>query len=216
MTKQISRLRMEFKNAINISVDLETASTANNAAILSIGATLISVPLDSGVNVNAEFYAKATLVGQADTGFDVSKSTMEWWNLQDAAVREETFSGTEHVSKLLLTFSNWLSDVSNQGTYRINIFSNGANFDGVILRNAYDLIGMQVPFKFYGELCYRTMATIFDFPMPKPPVGEAHNALSDARQQGYNLGSLLLALEGIDLKSSEFMPEETNIGGLLQ
>ena len=73
----------------------------------------------------------------------------------------------------LTEFSNWIP----KGAI---VWGNGSDFDNVILKNAYRLVDMPVPWPKFNDRCFRTMKAIFkDVQRPKRE-GIAHSALDDA------------------------------------
>jgi hypothetical protein len=70
----------------------------------------------------------------------------------------------------------------------LKVWGNGANFDNVILRSAYDRAGQTCPWQFWNDSDVRTMVLLgkqlgFDPKRNMPFDGVAHNALADARHQ---------------------------------
>jgi hypothetical protein len=66
------------------------------------------------------------------------------------------------------------------------MWGNGAAFDNVVLRNAFERAHLTPPWNFRQDMCYRTIKTLFpDVEMPER-VGK-HNALEDAKWQAQHL-----------------------------
>ena len=128
---------------LNIMVDLETVGTSPGSGILSIGA----VPFydnETSIGTTAiikdfEFYARVSEQSLRDHGFNFDIATLQWWNKQDQRVREEAFGGTIHIAEVLDRFTKWLATITSQlaTKHEICIWGNGANFDNVLLANAY-------------------------------------------------------------------------------
>lgn len=171
---------------IHIMIDLETVSTAHNAAILSLGAVCFA-----GRNPysDSRFYAKISLASSEAIGLHVDKETMEWWDKQSPHERAEAFSGTEDILSVLDHFHSWvckLGPIEN-----VHLWGNGADFDPVILRSAYET-RTSYPFDFRKHRCYRTVNAIFDSFIPYPKYAEAqHNALADAQHQAKRIEHLV-------------------------
>lgn len=158
---------------IEIMVDLETMSTKSNAAIISIGA----VKFDT--RIKSEFYEVVALQSSINVGLSVEARTILWWMEQDDESRNEFHKGV-HLSHALYKFSAWVGNGDK------NIWGNGASFDNVILRNAYDACGLTTPWKFYEDRCYRTIKNLFP-EITCDRIGTHHNALDDARTQALHL-----------------------------
>lgn len=70
----------------------------------------------------------------------------------------------------------------------MKVWGNGANFDNVILRGAYERSGQLCPWAFWNDHDVRTIVTLgrtigFDPKRDMPFDGDMHNALADARHQ---------------------------------
>ena len=67
-----------------------------------------------------------------------------------------------------------------------HIWGNGAAFDNVVLASAFRATGMQVPWAFWNDRCYRTVKSLFSNVKLKRS-GTHHNALDDAVTQAKHL-----------------------------
>lgn len=70
----------------------------------------------------------------------------------------------------------------------LKVWGNGATFDNVILRGAYERAGHTCPWKFWNDSDVRTIVLLgravgFAPKREMPFEGDAHNALADARHQ---------------------------------
>lgn len=166
-------------------IDLETMDTAPTAAIVSIGA----VQFDKS-GVLDEFYAIIDLQSSVDWGLTMSPSTVQWWISQKN--KTDTFDGdkSDLLPAVLRGFANWLPK-------DCKVWGNGADFDNVILRNAYDACSIPLPWKYYNNACYRTMKNLAPTANISR-IGIHHNALDDAKSQALHLISIVDML-GIEL-----------------
>lgn len=190
------------KHEIHIMIDLETLSTQHNAHILSVGACVF----DSSGVYPEEFYHKIDpTVAQA--GRHVSKDTMAWWDKQDEVAREEAFSGRELLIDILTGLSRWIKQIelshpmrdmeTGKITYpEVFLWSKGAQFDLCILNDAYGYRGIETPWNFWNEMCFRTLEKQFPG-ITIPPLGkeQKHNALLDAKYQAVKASMILKAIE---------------------
>lgn len=78
-------------------------------------------------------------------------------------------------------------------TDKFTIWSNGASFDIPILANAFRKAGMNVPWKFWNERCFRTVKSIYS-DIKSPVTETAHNALDDAMNQLQHLNLIIKAM----------------------
>ena len=154
-------------------IDLETMSTSSNAAIVSIGA----VKFDNN-GLGDTFYCNVDLASSVQQGGEIDANTVMWWLSQSSAARGMLINDVKaHINSALLEFNKWLEP-------NTKVWGNGVDFDNVILANAYKRSSVEMPWKYYNNRCYRTIKNIFD---PKSElfkrIGEAHNALDDAKSQ---------------------------------
>jgi hypothetical protein len=160
----------------NIMLDLETMGTANDAAIVSIGA----VAFDH-TNIRSEYYVQVNLRSSAAAGLAIDADTVLWWMEQEQAARQALTSSAKDdtLFRALSGFSSWYAAI-NGGL----VWGNGATFDNVILRNAYKAVDLEPPWKYWQDRCYRTIRDVFPVGF-QPPVfeGVKHNALDGAAVQ---------------------------------
>lgn len=164
-------------------IDFETLGTKPNSVVLSLGAVLFN---DQGVL--GEFYRVFNLL-QGDRTKD--GATVQWWAKQSPESREifeQCKTGTD-LSLLPEEFNKFV------GTHRVQIWSNGADFDIPILNNIYDQYKATVPWKFWNHRCYRTLKSLFHIEAPFKFVGTKHNALADAHHQSQCLSHFLFSKE---------------------
>lgn len=177
---------------LNCMVDLETMSTASDAAIVSIGAVLFS----QEQGILDTFYANICLQSCIDAGLRLDGDTVMFWLRQSEDARKALYNGDKlYLINALLEFNNWLKENSDIGT--VKVWGNGASFDNSILATAYRQLNVQQPWKFWNDRCYRTIKNLYpDVELQR--VGELHNALDDAKSQALHL--LTIAKQkGVDL-----------------
>lgn len=160
-------------------IDLETMSTASNAAIVSIGAVHFD---DTGIF--DEFYVNIDLESCMKKGMKVDGSTVMWWLKQSDDARKALRGDNVPIIDALRSFRDWLPKGNLQ------VWGNGASFDNVILGNAYKAHNGTVPWPYYGDRCFRTFKCSFKG-IEVPNVGEHHNALDDAKWQANYLIALV-------------------------
>jgi len=170
-----------------IVVDLETLGTKPNSGILAIGATTL--------DYKYTFYRTIKKSSLDFYHFGWSADTMKWWHDQPAHVREEAFNGTTPIRQALREFQDWLYTVCKDKAPLI--IGNGAAFDNVILKHAYDKVDLTVPWSYKNDFCYRTLRKVLGDRIKEPEfVGDKHNALSDAIHEAKILNLMLEKLYG--------------------
>jgi hypothetical protein len=169
----------------NIMIDLETLDTRPTAAILSLGAVFFD---KSGLG--KEFYHTITLDSCLTTNLSVSGDTFKWWMAQKGEARQALFVDNVELRDALHDFTCWLAEYCDTKT--VKVWGNGADFDNVILQHAYAKAGMEIPWHFWNNRCYRTTCDLLNAKQRKQE-GVYHNALDDAKSQAKHLVQTLTA-----------------------
>ena len=167
---------------MNIMLDLETLSTANNALILSIGAVKFD---PHGEGLDEKFHVAIDPHSAQAAGLHISASTVLWWMEPDRAdARHELLKHTQvDLATALDGFATWMGAP-------LPVWGNGAAFDNVILRSAYEAIGLTCPWDFWDDRCYRTLKNL-NLKVKLERSGTHHNALDDACTQAEHLQRML-------------------------
>lgn len=166
----------------DLMIDLETLSTRNDAAILSIGACLFDI--ETG-EIGPTFHRHIELDDSPLRGH-ISADTFKWWLKQDDAARQAIANPSDafRLGSAISDFYEFIETNTNS-----NIWSNGANFDIVIIRSALDRYGYSTPWKYYRERDTRTLVDIaeritgINSKKAFPFDGIKHDALYDAIHQ---------------------------------
>lgn len=170
----------------NVMVDIETMGKGNNAAILSIGA----VKFDPwGNRLGDVFYCPIDPESSQRLGLKIDASTVMWWLSEgrNAARTEMMKEERIDLASALFGFTQWFGHDS------MPVWGNGATFDNVILTSAFEAAGLERPWKYWDDKCYRTVKGMA--PSVKlERVGTFHNALDDARSQATHLQRIYRAL----------------------
>jgi hypothetical protein len=156
-------------------VDLETFGTKPGSPIASIGAVRFD-----GEKILDKFYVVVDVAHSPLQAFD--GDTVKWWLGQAKGAQEALLNKESHsLFGALHMFTEWLGDDAGE------VWGNGASFDNVLLQAAYEACGMDVPWKFWNDRCFRTVKNLYrDVKAPKRK-GTHHNALDDAIHQAEHL-----------------------------
>jgi len=157
-------------------LDLETLGTRPGSVILTIGA----VRFDENGTYES-FYSSISRKDSERYGLRVDPDTEAWWMDQGRQAIDEAFSGTEHPVIALDKLAKWLPDYGDA-----RVWGNGSDFDNALLAEAYAVVGMNLPWSFTGNRCYRTVKNLFPG-VTVSSVGVQHNALDDATYQANHL-----------------------------
>jgi exodeoxyribonuclease VIII len=164
-------------------IDLETLGLTPDGVIVSIGA--VQFDLVTG-KIGDTFYINVSAESCQQYGLKINASTVEWWLSQDQAAVNAWLQGTsESLPEALKLFNQWVSGVFSPK--KPTVWSNGATFDIVLMRNAYTVTGLKCPWHFRNERDVRTLVGLAKLGRAKPPTsgrtGTHHNALDDAQYQ---------------------------------
>lgn len=174
---------------MHIMIDIETMGTRPTAPIVSLGA----VAFDAD-GVHRQFYRVVDLDSAVAAGAVIEPSTVLWWLTQsDEARIALTNDINEPLRDVLEALADWVSGVPGGVS---GVWGNGATFDNVLVAEAYKRLGMQVPWPFWKDRCYRTVKNMF-------PAVELvrerthHHALADAETQALHLIEINKAAGGL-------------------
>lgn len=155
----------------NVMLDLEMMGTNNNAAIVAIGACLFNAS-----EIGKKFYRNVDLTtstGRIDGG------TVYWWLEQSPEARAALLVNKLSEQAALEEFSLFLP-------VGAKLWGNGATFDNIVLRSAYQRQALPISWSFRNDMCYRTIKAMAVVPLPKRE-GTHHNALDDAVFQAQHM-----------------------------
>ena len=166
---------------MDVMIDIETMGIEQDAAIVSIGA----VKFDRS-GIADEFYVEVDLLDAVNQGGTFSASTVLWWMKQEPSAREKVTDGDrESILNALLKLAIFMEGCGD-------VWACGSGFDNAIIRSAYNRLGIDCPFPFWKDRCYRTIRSMHpDIEFVR--VGTHHNALDDARTQANHLVSIIHA-----------------------
>ena len=170
---------------MHLMVDLETLSTDPRAVVLSLGAVVFTHE-----DIVHTLYAELDVREQIESYHrHVSADTLQWWMKQSHAAR--TVFAPQNPQKLHEVISQLKDMLTPVEWGSIMVWSNGGSFDIPILHTICTDVGINIPWQFFNERCYRTMKNTFPNVKPVPFEGVEHNALNDALHQALHLRKLL-------------------------
>lgn len=172
----------------HIMIDIETLGKAPLGAIVQIAA----LQFDPETGSRGEhFCMNVDLASSQLAGMRISADTVLWWMEQSQEARFEVFANSEirkdtpapALKDVLSLFAAFLYDISD--AYEdVVVWANGAQFDLVILKSAFELCQMNVPWKWQNERDARTIYKLFPGVKESHKFeGTAHHGLDDCRNQ---------------------------------
>lgn len=182
-----------------ISIDIETMSTAPNAAIASIGACRFDLP-GSGIGdwIVDTFHVHVSLANCQRHGLAIDASTVLWWIGQEDNARAALLGGQQDAAPLvtaLEALTHFIDTTEINSNELPTLWANGASFDLPILANAYRTAGMPLPWQYWIERDLRTLKAL----APEIRIehaGIAHHALDDAVKQARMIQAIYKRLTG--------------------
>jgi len=164
---------------LHVMLDIETMGTGPDAAIVAIGAVKFDPFSPLAFDPEDTFYTVVDLVSSVKCGGQIDGSTVKWW-LQQSDEARKAISGilSDNIHESLRDFRLWYGEDKD-----VPVWGNGATFDNVIVRRAYQRLGMEAPWSHRADRCFRTLKNLFPGVEPPERSGTHHNALDDAMWQ---------------------------------
>lgn len=170
----------------NVMLDIETLGTKPGCAILSVGAVAWETgQYKLGKILSYEGYVNPSKTPEYDFG-DIDPKTWWWWEGQEEAhsrLRDKIVS-RGHSLQVVLKGLTKLLEQRAPGDLRV--WSKDPDFDCAILADAYDRVGLGVPWSFWETRSVRTMLDVgrsLGLSLEGPREEAAHDALQDAFDQ---------------------------------
>lgn len=176
----------------NIMLDLECLNSQTTAAIISIGAVYFDIQKQE---LGSELYIELSqnaIQEQLNLGRTWSLSTNIWWMQQSDEARA-VWSGKglksdnkECVNKIKEFWGIYPEHGSN-----VKVWGNGSTYDNVCLQSYLRTFKARIPWSYKGDLCYRTVKSLFGNRAKLERIGAHHNGLDDAKTQALHLMKML-------------------------
>lgn len=172
----------------HVMLDLETMSTAPNAAIVQIGAAQFHL---DGDGIFVSFERTVALQSSLLAGGSIDPKTVNWWR-EPGRPRHAIEHNAVSLGDALAHFIDWLP-------VDAIIWSHGAAFDVPVLESAYRSMGQTPP---WSHRNVRDTRTLFALATSlagwhKPEAHVAHIAVADAMQQVFEVQSACRALAAL-------------------
>lgn len=167
---------------IHVMTDIETLAVKSTKPALM---QLAAVKFD-GERVFDAINIGISIADCMRYGLEVEGGTLEWWldpKREQARIELAALPKIE-LDSALNGFADWVFETPED--QRGSNWGKGATFDNVRLKSAFDAVGLEYPFTYRQDECYRTMANRFpdvEFVMN----GTAHNGIADAQSQAEHL-----------------------------
>jgi 3' exoribonuclease, RNase T-like len=184
-------------------LDLETWGTAPYSTIIMIGACSFDPYADPYALLTPVILERFEVaISPTNAGLRVDADTLMWWMDVERDVARTIWRDMPKVSvrEALDGFTDWLHALGGVGIVEeqdLRIWGNGAGFDNVLLRQAYETHLREVPWSFRHDRCFRTLRSLLTLEEGHY-LGTRHTALADAENQAIRANQIVRKL-GIKL-----------------
>lgn len=161
---------------MNCMLDLETMSTADNAAIVSIGAVVWNWGDDP--RVCRSFFRCVSLASNTQFARHIDPETVMWWMRQSDDARAALTENPLPLTSALYEFAKFYTD--NGCT---TLWGNGASFDCTIINSAFKAAHQRFPWSFRDIRDLRTLVNLSDAEPVRFDHGTAHHPVHDCIAQ---------------------------------
>jgi exodeoxyribonuclease VIII len=172
-------------------LDLETLGVQPTSVITEIGAVKFG-----GGKIIDKFSRRIDIQDCLAHGLSIDGPTIEWWMSQDDKARAHFSEPGGPLSSVLFDFTLWVGSESPE------MWGCGPDFDNNILGNAYRVCGLEQPWKFWNNRCYRTVKSLFPH-IPIERTGVHHRAVDDAEAQARHLMKIAAYINKIQTKAGD-------------
>jgi len=179
----------------HIMLDLETWGVGPFSTIIMIGACAFDPYTEQPSEIIVDRFEVA--ITPTNVGLHVDADTLMWWLNPERDRARAAWWGMSRVSLLVALdgFTDWLCSLGESNELRI--WGNGAGFDNVLLRQAYEVAQRGAPWSFRHDRCFRTLRSMLTDENLQY-VGTQHTALADAENQARRANQIVRQL-GIKL-----------------
>ena len=173
------------KPQLNLMFDLETASTRQDAIMLSIAIVPFNPNPAEPVPEVDHYYEVIDMISCWLEGDKPDEDTQQWWMRQDARAKMELINRQgKLVRSVMREVYNYLCYLAEQ--YELIVWSQGIDFDFPIFEHAINkyVEPKELPYKYYNKRDTRTILKWCGVDYRNfERKGIAHNALDDCKHQ---------------------------------
>jgi len=174
----------------HLMLDLETLGVNPGCAILSFAA----MPFDLKTGTTSEpFYTTIDLNSSINAGLKIEPDTFKWWMKQNDQARGLVSKTGLSLEEALRDFQYFIS-IQFAGD-PFSVWGNSSSFDCSILKSAYDICKLDLPWNVFNERDYRTVKGLFPANLPKKDSEKAHDPIYDCEYQIECLVQILNSLK---------------------
>ena len=171
-----------MKDKIHLMLDLETLGDKSFSIIVSLGAVVFNIYTAEIINI---FYTPIDIDSSLKFGFRPTGSTLKWWMNQNETARKKITAPGLPINEAISQFDNFYKE--NNVNY---IWGNSAKFDIGLICDAYERVGMNIPWQFRNEMCYRTLNNLFPEIKKEFNYIPSHDPIEDCQNQIFILNKI--------------------------
>lgn len=157
----------------DIMIDIETLDTQPTAVILSLA--VIGFDIHSGM-IKTLVDKSFCINMQVLEGRTINDETLAWWQRQSVSAAITAFSGQSHLQQTLEKLKQFIDP-------EVRVWAKSPSFDLVILKNAFNRYGLEIPWDFRNERDVRTYIAISPLAASTEISDVKHVATYDAALQ---------------------------------
>lgn len=183
-------------NLKHVMLDLETLGTGPYSSIIQIGACVFDPYTDDSNKIITDRFEVA--IDPKSYQARIDASTVMWWLDNERQPAREAWLKMPKMglAEALDGFSEWMhlhSIDAVRTTDNLRVWGNGAGFDNVLLRQAYEMMKRDVPWSFRHDRCFRTLRSMLTDENLQY-LGTEHTALADAVNQAMRASQIIRKL----------------------
>ncbi|WP_173911073.1 3'-5' exonuclease [Acinetobacter sp. Marseille-Q1618] len=164
-----------------LMLDLETLALSDKPVIAAIGAVVFN-----DEKIIQEFYVQIDLESCTKVGLEIDASTVQWWLTQSPEAIQATFGGNQELKWGIRSALESLIDFYKENECQ-TIYGNGALNDIVWINSAIKAVGLEKPWGFREEMCFRSLRNHLPWVEIDDFDGTKHKAIDDAKWQALYL-----------------------------
>lgn len=167
----------------DLMIDVECMGGPPDGALMQIGAVFFDM---QACTLGPRFQQNIHLATSVREGGQMDAGTVLWWLGQSDEARKVRFGGQD-IKDVLREFKLWVAGACRFEDVRP--WGNSASFDLSIVGGAYKRLGLEAPWYWTNERCFRTVRSRYPSVEYNPDEkGDmAHEALTDAIFQAEHL-----------------------------
>lgn len=164
-----------MKDKNHLMLDLETLGDKSFSIIVSIGAVIFNIETGEILDM---YYTPVDIDSSLKFGFRPTGGTIKWWMNQNDVARKKITQPGIQINEMVLQFDEFFR--KNEVKY---IWGNSAKFDIGLMCDVYDRLGLNVPWQFRNEMCYRTLTNLYPNIKKELSYIPSHDPIEDCQNQ---------------------------------